>query len=561
MTTEIIPEKFPYDLKEKPLRFAESKVYHALKEQLGNEFTIFYNTAWSGQVHPDGSFEDGEADFIILWKDKGYLSLEVKGGGIGYDLTAGKWFSQNRNGERNFIKDPFEQAKRSKHFLLNKLKSHPAFVNQRICMAHAVIFPDVSRNGLPNQVSYDPKLIMTNESMPHIAKEIKDIFQIFLMNQNDSGLSNDNVSILKSILSKSFYLKPLLSVQIENTEQQLLELTKAQYKLLNNLSRNRRMVVSGSAGTGKTLLAIEKARRLASEGINTLFVCYNKPLANHIRVTMGKIPNLSVYTFHELCYYFEKMSNPDHRPFKDDQEETDNFFNEVLPSRYLDALGNTPIRFGSIIVDEAQDFYETWRVPLELSLSHRENALFYIFYDENQNIYGRKLKLPFTEPSFHLADNLRNSNQIFNFAMKFYEGQDIPCSSGVDGSEVSVIEVKNEKQTILNELNSLIRKLTTIEKIPINQIAILTCSSTNSSVLSGSKNLGPYKITNDHHDSNGILFESVRRFKGLERPVVIIIDIEMIQGIDRTRILYMGFTRPRSQLYVFVDSIFKRDLV
>ncbi|MBK8395917.1 MAG: hypothetical protein IPL26_11855 [Leptospiraceae bacterium] len=39
------------------------------------------------------------------------------------------------------------------------------------------------------------------------------------------------------------------------------------------------------------------------------------------------------------------------------------------------------------------------------------------------------------------------------------------------------------------------------------------------------------------------------------------IDIESIKGIDTTRILYMGFTRPRSQLFVLVDSIDRRLLI
>ena len=52
---------------------------------------------------------------------------------------------------------------------------------------------------------------------------------------------------------------------IEVREEQFIRLTREQSILLDFLEEQDRAVIGGGAGTGKTILAVEHARRLATE--------------------------------------------------------------------------------------------------------------------------------------------------------------------------------------------------------------------------------------------------------------------------------------------------------
>ena len=133
MTSNIYPREFPYNITVEPKRRAEKKVYNALQKELNDEFIIYYNVPWTAEISESNlELKDGEADFIVLWRDHGFISLEVKGGGVGYEQNTMAYFSVGADGKRHTIKDPFEQAKRSKHVLLNQLKSHKGFNHQKV---------------------------------------------------------------------------------------------------------------------------------------------------------------------------------------------------------------------------------------------------------------------------------------------------------------------------------------------------------------------------------------------------------------------------------------------
>ena len=87
----------------------------------------------------------------------------------------------------------------------------------------------------------------------------------------------------------------------QRRRQRRMRLTEDQARILDSLQSRRRVAVSGGAGTGKTVLAMEKAKRLAHEGIQTLLTCYNQRLASHLADSCAGIENLDVMSFHQLC--------------------------------------------------------------------------------------------------------------------------------------------------------------------------------------------------------------------------------------------------------------------
>lgn len=65
-------------------------------------------------------------------------------------------------------------------------------------------------------------------------------------------------------------------------KQKIEALTLEQLRVLNMLKSSKRARISGCAGSGKTLVAIEKAFRLDAAGLRVLFLCHSPILAKHV---------------------------------------------------------------------------------------------------------------------------------------------------------------------------------------------------------------------------------------------------------------------------------------
>lgn len=123
----------------------------------------------------------------------------------------------------------------------------------------------------------------------------------YLGDRREFRNGNRVVGELQSILGRSIEFANPLSKQVAGEEQQIIRLTEEQFQVLDALNRNRRVAVSGCAGSGKTFLALEKARRLAHEGYKTLLTCYNRPLADHLAHLTKGTAGLTIDTFHGFC--------------------------------------------------------------------------------------------------------------------------------------------------------------------------------------------------------------------------------------------------------------------
>ncbi len=294
----IYPEKLPEHILQDPMRAAERRVYQALASLPGT-FTVFYSVAWGGKNY--GSTVDGEADFVIAHPSLGLLILEVKGGGIEYDARSNKWTTTNRYDETFDIKDPVEQARKSKHALLEKLKGIPDWGRRWIIMGHAIALPDID---LPNH-SLKPDLplvlVVDRSKLAAMTTAIQDIFAYWQdEDKSADGMGADGLQMVTNLLANSFKLHTTLGVELDYDDARIVELTEDQMRILDFLAHHRRAAVQGCAGSGKTMLAMEKARRLAEEGFDVLLTCYNVSLAEHMAQRMPD--NVTVLHFHGCIF-------------------------------------------------------------------------------------------------------------------------------------------------------------------------------------------------------------------------------------------------------------------
>src|SRR5439155_429186 len=116
-----------------------------------------------------------------------------------------------------------------------------------------------------------------------------------------SPIPSEYTDRIRKLLAPTVIAAPLLREVIEDVNAGLLRLTNEQITIMRGLRRNRRAIVYGGAGTGKTILALEESKRLHREGFSVLLLCYNRPLADEIGRALNGFDGITTGTFHAFC--------------------------------------------------------------------------------------------------------------------------------------------------------------------------------------------------------------------------------------------------------------------
>jgi superfamily I DNA and RNA helicase len=158
---------------------------------------------------------------------------------------------------------------------------------------------------------------------------------------------------------------PKLSRVIREQDKEILEATRSQYKVLSLLHRQKRALISGPAGSGKTFLALEKARRIVEKHSSkrVLLVCFNIRLSRHLSKLTSGLPQVDVFYFHQLCLAFCRKAGIKLMP-ADKAKSIEDYYLFDLPEGFMKALDVVAERYDALIVDEGQDFDSTWWIPL-----------------------------------------------------------------------------------------------------------------------------------------------------------------------------------------------------
>lgn len=547
---KINPTELPPEILNDWKRTAEVRVYNALAEQLPRGWHVYYSLRWLAPIR-GGEMRDGEADFVIAHADRGVLVVEVKGGAVRRDGKTQKWWTSDRHGCAHHIKDPFEQAVCNKHGLIRKLKDQPALRNRRMRFFHAVAFPDVvvgSRGcglGGPNEI------IIGAEHMNNLPAKIDEVFEHY--EEFADGIWGDGRTViaeLDRLITQDVEFRNPLSLQLSEEEREIIRLTEQQLFVLNGLRRTRRAAIAGCAGSGKTMLAIEKARRLASEGFRTLLTCFNKPLAQHLADAVAGVENLRVANFHTVCSSAARNLSWD-LPAEKTRQVLEEGYARILQA----AMKATPDddKYDAIIVDEGQDFPALWWEALEHCMRPQGRGVLYIFYDSNQALYRRHSELPGMEVNYELPANIRNTRKIFDFLKKHYRGESSPVAFGPPGRAVETYHYSSPDE-LERRLGLVLHKLLVKEGCSPRDIVVLTPKNIERSALMTFKLPGSIRLVpRDNREQVGdVLCSSVHRFKGLERKIAVVTELDddllALRQEERESVYYVAFSRPRNHL-------------
>lgn len=530
------PSTVPDYIRNDPYREAEVWVYERLRTDLDDSWRCYYSRPWLG-LEKSGEEKDGEADFVIAHADHGFLTLEIKGGEVWREEGSEQWYSKNRLRITNKIKDPAKQASDSKYELLRQLKQEPGWGRRYVTMRHGVVFPD---SGEPDRV-LGPSMPRFMFASSDDCKWLGAWVQVRLSRHGDqsdkpgAGLKADGLEILHQLLAGRIEFRTSLRRALGADRREVERLTREQFDLLVSLEDQPQVAISGGAGTGKTLLALEKASRAAEAGLKVLLVCFNAPLGEDLRRLTTSIDTMVTGSFHSVCLELSDLARP--------QTPDRTWFDRTLPDALAAAVAADPdLAFDMVVVDEAQDFQDGWLETLRKCLKDRDQSGFYVFYDDNQRVYRREATwladLP--QSPFHLTRNLRNTQTIHACSKPWYASPRISRASGPAGQPVDwrVVGTGVTQQAILS---STLNDLTTLHGVAPGDIAVLTPLPTTGHPVTRDGMISGYAISPAGARANGaLIFDTVRRFKGMDRPVVVIIDAERLTDPELT---YVALTR------------------
>lgn len=530
---------------------AERKVYKAVQTALDDDWEAFHSASLIARDPAEGATDD-EIDFVLCHPEQAIVCLEVKGGGI--ECRHGEWRRIGPGGKREWMPDPFGQALDHRYSLQRKIAEVDGWKQKakELFVVHALAFPDITVEQLALAPDAPPALIIDRNGVREIAASIERVIAYHRGARDKRRPPGaEGAEMLRDLLAPRITIDVPLAEKILEEEEQLIQLTVDQTRLLNAYGRNRRMLVTGCAGSGKTLLAVERAKRLAADGQDVLFVCFNRRLRDHLAEREGG-SGIEFFTFHRLCATLAGKAGiklKDHRGKPPPPE----FWDEELPDALIEAIEKLGPQYDALFVDEAQDLETHWLDALLLTLRDESSAYIWLFMDANQQVYGANFEVPNGFTLFDLDVNCRNTQAIHREVIKKYKGEVVPRVIGPEGRPAELITAKDQPAAVAGVLERLCGR----EEIAPQDVVVLSSHGTasgNSRVASAGK-LGKYTLTEERGKlGDYVHFSSIRGFKGLESPVVILCELEDLDDESLDQQLYVGVSRAKNHCVVVVPA-------
>lgn len=560
------------DLGDRAERIAEERIRAALPEGA----RCYANVRFIARTRTTGPAHDGEADLVVVHPEHGLLVIEVKSGEPSRD-DRGRWFV----GGRMLTRSPFRQAETAKHDLVGAIDEILGVTgDNRARAGHAVAFPDADLASLPpGHVLLGPdarvEIILDAAALADIASTRKALERAWAWWTGDGtrghAFTAAQLERVHEYLAPTVALHRLIRRDVEDGRDRLIEASRAQKIVLNQNRPKRRLEIVGPAGSGKSLVAVERARRLAREGFRTLFVCFNQPLASAVGREIDEDGEPAdrrpvVTTFHRLCERLGTQAvtlppKPAGTPPRD-------WWDVTLPGALDAAIDALPAeRFHAVVIDEGQDFEPAWLTSLEFLLHDPVDGVLWVFHDPGQALYRDDRVAELGLDRLDLFEDYRSPAPVAELAARFYHGPTEPYAVTEAGRTPVIVEAEPGRDTteaVRRQLHHILEE----EEIRPWHVAVLSGASAPRSEVWRKRHFGNVELWNGAIDDAGVslglpaeaipdappdagivLFETVRRFKGLERPVIILCELPA-EGVRLDQLLYTALTRATVHLVV-----------
>lgn len=518
----------------------------------------------------------GEIDFLILIPGGGIFVMEVKGGDV--KCIDGIWhfIDRFRNVYKN--KSPFNQARDAMFSLRSAIEKEFGKGHKftKILSGFLCAFPHISFD--KHSVEYEPWQILDRDSIQSGTENFfKNLVQHFIQkhkgekwfSEKDSLPDTNDLNSLCDFLRGDFERIRTVKERLTEFDKQVKSYTEEQFRILDSIQLNERSVTQGSAGTGKTMIAIESAIRTAAEGKTVFLTCFNRLIGEWMQKQVEEWKDkITVSSLHS--YLFEQSKGFD---YDKSQINKQDFYSKYLPTLLKNFFQKGICKkFDKLIVDEGQDLIREEYLNLFDSMitGGLANGYWEIYGDfEKQAIFAQLSKeemLSLISKNAHptkflLKINCRNTKQI---------GEETSLISGfkkppfllehLEGIPVEYLFYKDETEQnklLIEQLKKLSKK-----KLPLNELIIVSpkkfensCSSSISGfTIKEIKNTSEIAVTQNFYG-----FATVQSYKGMENNYVLITDIEDLKSEVAKSLLYVGMSRAKYGLILLIAESIRSD--
>ncbi|ANC32156.1 Nuclease-related domain protein [Isoptericola dokdonensis DS-3] len=521
---------------------AERAVWEALADALPDGAALFHG------VHLQEGAQEYEIDVLVAWPGVGIAAIEVKGGYV--DRVDGAWY-QGSGDARHRI-DPVAQVQGARHALQALLRERGDLAASSRT-AHLVAFPhryvpgDWQTLDLPRDMLVDRGDL---ESPGQVAARVKHAIERH--GQGHFPLDDLGVDELATSLAGGFPGHAEHLTRALEHETWLEQMTRDQSRVLDLFAQVRRLRVVGGAGSGKTYLALEQARRRTRAGERVALLCYSRGLGRYLERITATWPARErpayVGLFHDLPRSWGATGGRDDDP---------DYWERDLPlelGRLAGERGPDDL-FDAVVVDEAQDFGDLWWPSLLRCLRDPDHGGLTVFLDDAQRVFPRDGQAPLDLVPVTLDENLRSTKQIAHVFGALSPDRVRP--RGLDGAPVRIVDVPADRA--LDAADDAVEALLDEGWEP-GQVALLATGRRHPEQINVVGTSGHAAYWDDFFAGTDVFYGHVLGFKGLERQVVVLA-VNGVRDAARAReMLYTGLSRARTLLVVVGDRSWIEDV-
>jgi hypothetical protein len=507
--------------------YAELDILQTLERGLSDAYTLFHSVEWSRGV---GEKEQhGEIDIVVVNQAGDVLLMEVKSGNV--DFQSGGIFKTY--GAKT--KDIKAQVGLQYGALRSRLKD----ANLSVHLNHLLVLPDLKVRSETAQ--WPRERIIDSEDIGNIVSRIAQLL--------GPGLHSDNLPRVLAFFENRFRVVPDVSALAGRLQQQASRLSSGLATWVPRIDVPSGVIrVVGTAGSGKTQLALRLLRDADAAGQKAAYICFNRALADHMgRVSPVRTP---AETFHEYAVRVVRRTGQ-----TVDFSRPDAF--QTITTQSIAALPDYEPDLDLIILDEVQDLQPEWVQAMLTGL--RPNGRAVLLEDPEQQLYKDR-------ESFEIPDavtvtsheNFRSPRALVKLInLLALTSTEVEAISAHEGEMPDPIVYESPKELFQCTIKAVERCLQ--RGFSIDDIAVISMRGRERSLLQGLDRLGEWTLRHftGKFDEGGdaiwtdgqLLIESVRRFKGQAAAAVVLTECDLAQLDEMNRrLLFVGLTRARVHL-------------
>jgi hypothetical protein len=554
----MIPSYFPEDAPP-----GEKAVYQALaKGQDTDDWVVLHSLGIADHMKKPES----EADFVVIAPAVGILVIEVKSHDY-IHFADGVW---RLGTQAPTTRSPFEQASEAKHSIRKYLQRNKVELRSLPVISAAWFTAVRARTSLPASAEWHEWQILDSEDLKK--DPIGAIRRTFtagtahldskIAHFSYGGVGPDETTARRiALLLRPNFEVGVVAGDLRNArESQLVRFVEEQFTALDSMADNKAVLFTGPAGSGKTFLAMEAARRELAAGRRGRLICFNRFLAKRLTEDMPQGPELAVGTLHRQMLDIAELKAP--------ADASDVFWTDELPQRALEALleATDDARVDFVIVDEIQDLMtEPYLDVLDLMVKGGlKSGRVLLFGDfERQAIYGEgdgrgllASRLP-ALPTCKLVVNCRNLPRI-GYAVNLFSGLEPGYQKfrreddGVDAVWLKYRRGDDQAKLLRDAIQALrddkydLHEIVVLSPLGSESVAASTTDPWLKQVLKPADGSPPKR--------GELRYSTVYAYKGLDAPAVVVTDLDREIVTNFSSVLYTGLTRATDRLYGLIEE-------